>query len=808
MSLDDFALKLELDTAGDGTWSQDETARLYSWTLDRGRQDALGRMVPGRLIAVMNNRDGRWSEEQTVVSGLGDYVPVRLFVDWTEPAVTNLDDGPAEHNSAAWTNIASGNAGVISNDNWTGKRECTGIDSFGVGDGAAKQKFDGSGRFAVSPSTVYSWKMRLKGNPAGKNWQLAIAWYTSADVFISQTPVSVIGLPFDWTGAFVTGTSPSNAAKAQLNIKCISTGVNSIRVDASMFYQGSVALPYVDGRQPGCSWAGTADASQSSRSANPSFLLFQGFLLDVSGADDKKNQTATITCGDFLEILKDRELNMGAMGFKLADVLLDRILDRLEGELISNYGNEDMTALTTNNYRNWTPLAPSGGGSLEIGVWANTDNMNNDFGETFEGDWWAGFNTAGNAAGEGLRYNLAADLTVAGKYRISIRYRLKPGQASQLFDFEVRRDGAVIASVQKLVTAGAWAKQDFGEVDFTTLGTTREIDVKTVGGAVRTIRLDAVHCVLETAVIPRDLRAGTETDIQPIVAYNEPAGPFFDDVVDSEPGQLFVKAKDKATGGEVTFHDDDWRQVVEVVPRCVLGDGDGLMQFAPGLLWRHDGRDRVNRVIVTSRGSQVEGARVNSLWQLAPVRDIVNGEDFRAHYSQFAMACIQLQKVGTYNKEMVNFGVGCNMRPTSTTSQSYVAIQGVSIDPPTERSQVEAEDTTLSFVRPLTVALPLQQSNSAQMDTIASRLLAKFKLAVARYTVPLNAQALDNGDEDLIYATQFALDLDERILIRAAFQSHSPQPSGSSGVECFIEGIRHSQARKQLIHTALIVEQV
>ncbi len=804
MSYDDFAVKMELDTAGDGTWSQDETARLLSFTISRGRKDALGRMSPGRLVAVVNNRDGRWSEEQTVVTGLGDYVPVRLYVTWTEPATVNIDDTPACSVQAAFTGVLGSTGLDFATDFWTGV-QCVRVTVINAASGIIKKNFDSSARLAAAASTAYTFKARIKleGNDA-RALRMSIVWYTSGDVFISrETKVVTLLNDNDWHGVFVTGTSPGTAAKYEIELLGDVAGIFAFRLDAMMFYAGSDLRPYLDGRQPGGVWDGTADQSSSTRAANPDFLLFEGFLLDVSGQDDQKNQRATITCGDFLEILKDRELNMGGFGFKTADVYLDRILDRLEGEVISNYGNEDATILSTNNYRNWTF---AGGGSTEVGVWAHTDVMKDDFEETFEGDWWAGRTLAGVGV-EGMKYNMTGDLTVAGKYRFSARVRLKPGDANTTIRIQVERDAVQQATTDLLLTQ-VWQKVEFINVDLTTLGTTRELTFLTLPGspAAVTVRVDSLHAVLETAVIPRDLRTGQATELQPIAAYNEPAGPFFDDVVDSEPGQLFVKAKLLAAGGEVTFHDDNWRQSVEAIPRMVFADGDGLANFAPGLQWRHDARDRVNRVIVTSRGSYTEGGEVSSLWQLAPIRDIVSGEHFRAHYSQFAMAVVWLTKVGTYNKEMVNFGVGGDIEPTSTTSGAYLALRGTSIDPPSEASQVEDEDAALSFVRPLTVAMPLQGTNTAEMDTIAARLLAKYKVAVPRYVMPLNGQALDNGDDDLIYATQMALDLDELVEVRALFQVYSPKAGAVIGNDCFIEGIEHAWASKGLLATRLTLE--
>lgn len=808
MSLEDFTIVCELDLARDGTWSEDVSSLLRSFNVDRGRMGALSRMPPGRMTAVMNNRDGRWSSLKGVMTDFDDYTPIRLYVDWAEPATQNLDTTPSCITIASFAPLGGASEAIDQTDFWSSFVQCFKMTVANADQSGSEKGILGSTGLPVAASTLHIWKCRFK-NKSGvaKSMFIRIAWYDSSDVFISRDSKAVtLAAAGEWEGHFIAATSPGSGVKAKLELVTNGAqGVFDVLWSASMLYEAASATdlrPYLDGLQPGGVWDGVGFVSTSTRAVNPSFLLFEGLILAVDAQEDKKAQIATITCGDILEVLKDRELNMGAIGYKGVDVLIDRVLDRLEGELISNYSMDWVSTENTHPFSNWSFL---GAGTSPFGHWAGggPGSEKADFEESFEGDWWLERHTNGAGANEGAVYDLSADVAVAAKYRISARIRLAPGDATQSLRVRILKDAASIASTT-FTGNQAWQKVEFANVDLTTLGTTRELEVTINGTAIRNIQIAAVHAVLEADAIPRDLRASVTTEVQPIAAFVEPAGPILDDLADTDPGQLFVGAKLKAAGGEVTYHDYLWRKQIEDNPRAVLSDGDGLLPFAPGLKWRRDARDRINRVTVTSRGTIKEGGPDTGLWTMSPVRDIVSGENFRARYSQMAMRPFFGQKVGSYNLEMVNFNLGCNMEPTSTTSDGYAVITGVPLNFPADLSQVEDVDASLGFIRPLNVALPLQGTNTAQMDAVATALLTKYKGAVWRFDVPLNGQAMGDGhgDDDLVYAQQFALDLDECVTVRAKFESHSP----NADERCQIEGITHNWAVGGLVQTVLHLE--
>ena len=106
-----IAFTLELDVNNDGTWSQDETSKMLSAEIERGRANALAAVIPGRMTLKMNNRDGRYSPLNTVISNLDHDLPIRLYATWTTPTVTNLDENPAaETNADGYAAVGSGSA--------------------------------------------------------------------------------------------------------------------------------------------------------------------------------------------------------------------------------------------------------------------------------------------------------------------------------------------------------------------------------------------------------------------------------------------------------------------------------------------------------------------------------------------------------------------------------------------------------------------------------------------------------------------------------------------------------------------------
>lgn len=809
MPISDFAYTLELDLNNDGTFESDQSAFFIGATISRGRQDALSRLVPGEMVLELQNRTGQWSPDKGTLSGLDLYTPVRLYATWTTPAVTNLDEDPAEMRApfSHWAAFSGVTLARETADSWT-TNQCQklGAPNFDAA-GADKYSDDGLTKFTVSASLPYTWRVRAKSRSGAKNLTISIRWFTSGDVFISAETKN-IAISNDWQPFFVTGTSPGTAARAVLRVVTNGAqGAFDFLVDAGMFYESATLLPYVDGRQPGCTWSGTADESRSSRSANPTFLLFEGFIFDFNLDENITPRIANIVCRDRLALLREQSLSLGGIGEKKAGMLLDRVLDILEvGEEIANTGNE-----FTNNGAASLPntgWSNVGSGSLDIISPGNGPNFPNDFDLSFEGDWWVGA-TITAAAGNGVKYNLTTDIDATGEYTIVTWARLKAGQASTVVKFDVQRDSSSIASVTKTITSTAWTRVEL-PFDMDSLGTLRELHVtkNATEGASRDIRLDGLHCVLDKRLIKRSIDAGQST-LAFTAAYREPAGPVIDDIVDSDPGQLYVEAKTITDGGRIIFHDNAYRATSPFVvfPRLVLGDGDGLLGFAAdrGFQMRLDARDRVSTFMVTSRGTPAFGPKKSPVWSLSPTRDLASGDLLFARYAQPAMSIIATAKEGTsVEHENRNFNVGADVDILTTATDASVVYAGTSLEWPSDVSMVRKADATATFLRELTVPMPLQKTVSADMATEAQRLIDKYKNLVRRPQINLTQQEGDGGDEDLIRAFQLDLDIDEQVIVRATEQSHSPNVK----VRCWVEGINTTIRRTGKVETTVLLEEV
>lgn len=788
-----FAYKLELDVDNDGSWSQDESAFFYGATIERGRKDALGNIPPGQMTLTLNNRDGRYSPLNSVISNLDHDIPVRLYVAWTTPAVTNIHENPAAQTNADGY-AAVGGAGApsrVATDSWTGGA-CISRPLRNNGEGWVEKKVDGT-RFAVSASTAYRWSEKLKTSGGDLPVDISIRWFTSGDVFISEDAVTVT-VTDDWQHFSVSATSPGTAAKAELQgILTDDEGPHTTLSDASFFYQASAARPYVDGRQPGCTWSGTADASQSSRSANPDLLLFQGILYDFKLATDNKRHVATIVCRDQLESVGREVILLGNIVRKGVGLCLQRVIERVEGELISNPGVEWSIASPSNPGTGWSNLGGGSGFNLnEVANLAGADKV-------FEGDDYIEAVNDGLAAGEGVRYDATTDIAATGKYEASIYARAESGTV--VVKFEFLRDAVVEAT--KTVTLTTTHQRITLSIDFSTLGTNRYFDIKTNVTSSVDFFATPLHCVKLVDSIPRDFDAGTGT-AELINAYHERAGHLIDDLVRTEPrGLMFIKAKTLAEGDAIAFRDLNSRD--SPAPRAVYGDGDGLLGFeaVKGFGFSLDAVDRVTSATVTSRGSIEEITTQMVGWTLDPLRDTTTGDFFFARYTQTLSRVKITEKGGAINRTL-NYGAGHDIDVDTGASAVGIDIRGNAFDYTGEFSYVRKVAASDKRRRQITVPMPLQATQSSAMDTEAQRLLDKYKNKVVRGPLVLKGQEPPAADDlELITAHQLDAEINDPIVLRAKFQDSSP------GVDktMFIEGISHVIARKKLPRTTFHLEE-
>jgi hypothetical protein len=789
MSAEDFAFTLELDPAKDGTWSQNETGRLFEATIRRGREDALSPMQPGMMTLKLGNRDGRYSPDKGVISGLDHFIPVRLYATWTTPAVTNIDDNPSvEVDAFGWGGLSVAGTSPDTAESWVGDTSFQASTTNVGGSGIEKLRRTGA-RFSVTAGLAYTWAPRAKG-PSGKAMKIQILWYNSGGSNF-QTDEGAFSFGSGWLQPVITATAPGTAVTAALRIVTNGAqGVFDFWMDASFFAATSTLLPYVDGDQPGCSWTGAAHASTSSRSANPQFLLFQGFVADFGLRQDKLDQTAVLSCIDRMGLWPELPtISVGNILSKGTALILHRLVDRLEGELITNWGLEGLGL--TGDLTGW-----SGVGGAAIVATFMTPGIP---GEVFEGDACIRANTDAAQALSGLRYTATADIAATGTYRVSVFARAVATTVA--VRLRALRDTTVLATKTVTLTT-SWQRID---LDFTlvSLGTNRYIEIVTDVAAAEDFRADDLHCVLKSKAITRLFDAGVA--IPPLLnAYREPPGAAISDVLESEPGIMFVRAKTLAEGDPLAFKDRNSRpaQAALTTPsRASFGDGDGLLQFADGLDYILAAADRITDVAVTSRGTPVLGTARVPAWELAPKRTTTTGEKFGARYRQTLLNAAIILKGGvTVNQNNKNYGIGMDMEVTAGAAGSFIAVDGRPYDYPTDQSVVRKENTasTLPVRHELPVQMPLQGTATTDMSNEAQRLLDKYKNRVIRLALPLHQW------NDEIEAWQLDLELNDPIVVSAKDEPHSP----GFRKRFWVEGIEHQiDGPGGVIHTLLSVEQ-
>ena len=783
MAITDFAVTFELDPAKDGTWSEDITNRVFEASVRRGRTSALERISPGELQLRVSNRDGRFSPDKGVIVGLDNFTPVRVYETWTAPAVTNIIENPSFE-----TDVVSVSGAAIVRDtteSWAGGASVKSTVSDVDGSGMVFNKRDSS-RFSVTAGLAYTFAPRTKG-PSGKSMEMQISWHNSSGGEV-QADIAPFTFGSGWIQLSLTITAPTGAVTARLRLLTDGAqGVFDFFVDAVMFYQGSSLIPYVDGDQPGCTWSGTAHESTSSRGANPVFLLFQGFIFDFDIKQDKLDRTAVLSCYDRLALLAEFPISVGNMLDKLSSLVLHRIVDRFEGELITHFGHEWIGTTAR-------PLTGYSGLGATVSALQITPSANNKA-LMFEGDWVLDVTTDNVAAGEGDRYDATADIVATGRYRLSRWARMNVGDPDTEFKMRLMRDAVEVASATITLTQ-SWQRIAFN-ANLTTLGTNRYIDLISTSQVNVGYFADDLHAVPQEAALGRDFDAGQFT-VPLFNAYQEEAGPELADLMDSEPGILFIKAKTLAAGDELTFRDRNSRPAAEI-PRIVFGDGDGLLQFGEGMSYVLAGTDRVRRVRASSRGAFRLGAGAIPAWEMSPVRLTTTGEKWQARYRQAIIRASANLKAGlVIEREDINFGVGADIEVTTGAAGSFFVIEGFPYNRASGESVVEKTATLdLPINSSLAVSMPLHETATADMETEAQRLIDKYKNRVIRLALPLNQR------NDEVQAYQFDLEINEMVIVRAKFEDHSP----GFDKKFWVEGIEHQFGEGGVVKTTVLLEE-
>jgi hypothetical protein len=785
----DFAYKLEMDLDRDGSFEQDESVFFYEASINRGRTSALEPMRPGQMTLLLNNLDGRYSPLNAILSGLDEYTPVRLSIQWTTPAVTNLVDNPSvETDLVGWT--APDSDWSIARVTTESRQGATAVEVTTTGiagiNGVNLKQRDGN-RFPVTALLDYTSSYYVKGVD-GNEITIAMRFFDAASGGSQVgSGAKTITLAADWARIELTVNAPTGATHVELRF----TGANvgPFHIDGAQLEQASLAALYCDGDQPGCSWSGTAHESTSSRSANPEFLLFQGFILDFDLPEGAGEYSATLTCIDRMGLIAQAELSLGNMLNKGTALILHRLLDKLEkDEKITNPGLEWTKLQSFNPETNYSAVTGATIGAFLIASGGNEDLW-------FEGDWIDEVIPDGAQALSGERYDATSDVDALGDY-VAVRYaRATTGTVAVRFRF--LRDSTVLATKTVTLTT-SWQRIELDISLSGSLGTNRYFELVTDIASSTRFHADSLHCVLKKHRIVRDFDAGAET-LSLVNAYHAAADAVLSDVVKSEPAIMFVKAKTLTEGDAIAFRDQNSRPST-AIPRIVFGDGDGLLQFLR-LGLRFAAMNRYDRVEVRSRGTPNLETTPVVAWELSPYRALVLNEEFRAHYRQ-TIRRTELLFAGPPNMEgeNVNFGSGHDMKVIGAGTPTQMFIQGTGYTYPTEESVVIKTDPASGLLIPnvLPVMMPLQDTNSAAMDAEAVRLRDRYKNRVLAISLSLKQWTDD------VLAFQIDAELNDLVLVRAESQAFSP------GIDkkFWIEGITHNIVVGEAIETVLLLEEL
>jgi hypothetical protein len=320
MSIQGFTLKADLDA--DGEFEEDWSPYLLAVKdCGLGRRAAVAKFPPAKATFVLNNADSRFSPRNTA----GPYYPdlkkgtrVQLASQVTIAALTNKVLNPSfETGTTSWA--VSGSNTLVKSDEQARKGRYSGKATYQSSVTMATYSITlTAAQHAVS---VY---LYIPTNWDGGTISLQAILFTGATGTLSvNADMSIrdrwqrVSLVFTPAGGDLTGTFAIIAASAPTVGRSIETGAS--------------ASLYCDGDQPACSWAGTAHASQSSRTANPTFTKFTGELRELGASRSRMEGRAEFRATGINETTMGMNISCGPFGRKPADMVLQRVLDILEG---------------------------------------------------------------------------------------------------------------------------------------------------------------------------------------------------------------------------------------------------------------------------------------------------------------------------------------------------------------------------------------------------------------------------------------------------------------------------------------------
>jgi hypothetical protein len=388
---------------------------------------------------------------------------------------------------------------------------------------------------------------------------------------------------------------------------------------------------------------------------------FTGYIVEIQQDPFIENQEVVLTCTDRLGLLARQTVSCGLFRQQPLHLVLNRVLDCLEGEEITNPGAEGGLATGYS--------AAYGGGTVS----ANGTT-------SFEGDWCIQAICDGTAAQQGIRYDLGA--AVATNKKVAVFARLGEGDPDTVFRFRgLTAVGGVAWTNAVYLYDDRWAY-------LSTNGKTghRYIELATYGSAAVTILADCLHQVPDASIIARSIPTTLDAEVELFGLYEAPALENLNRLMATEAaGFLYMKGFDSGYG--TIYASAQVERDAKTVPSATFGD-DGTNVPYVGLAYGLDARERISRAEVRSQGAYEVTTEEATIWQLSPTGQRIPASEtkvFQISYSQPARGCVlAVNPAGTATTypiaasgddgRIVRYGTGYPPTTPSVVIDNYLAV--------------------------------------------------------------------------------------------------------------------------------------
>lgn len=330
------------------TWTADDPMAGFTKYADRQSQIYTAAAVWVRSLSGVDLGGGS-------TSNVTPMRPVRITAEWSFTPTTNLIQNPSfELGTTGWSSPVETQIRTVDQFGWIG------------GDSLELTRLD-----TQSPFNLYSATCSAVGSggaTSGQTVTISAYVYVPAASYPKVTGYVILanGIPATfvdgppapdmWHRITLTATLTATLGNVQFQFWTDDThsdGQVIAYIDGVQAEVKPTATPYCDGDQPGCSWAGSAHNSNSTRPASVSFPLFHGFVDDwnISWTANVDSEVI-VPCTDGFKVLGaiDRAALSSPVGDgEMSHDRVNRILDSANwpvGARIIGTGSSQMRGTT------------------------------------------------------------------------------------------------------------------------------------------------------------------------------------------------------------------------------------------------------------------------------------------------------------------------------------------------------------------------------------------------------------------------------------------------------------------------------